>query len=267
MGDIGWIKLHRKLIDWEWYKDVNTFKLFIHILLKANIEPKHWQGHLIKRGQILTSIKSLSNETGLTEKQVRTALNKLEKTKEVGKQTTSQNTTLTMINYELYQTDGKQKGTQEANKGQTKGKGGATTKEDKEDKELKEDKEDIVEQFDLFWDLYGKKVDREKCLKKFKSLNDANIEGIFKKVEEYVLSTPDSQFRKNPLTWLNGKCWNDEIIVNTPKVKEPRHIYHYNFVNGGYEKNHFTEAENVEYLKKYPNARLYSKSKHPINDD
>jgi hypothetical protein len=62
-----------------------------------------------------------------------------------------------------------------------------------------------------------------------------------------------------------------ETYLNKPSTtssaKEPKYIYHYNFVNGGYEKNHFTEAENVEYLKKYPNARLYSKSKHPINDD
>jgi hypothetical protein len=142
MGDIGWVKLHRKLIDWEWYKDVNTFKLFIHLLLKANIEAKNWQGYLIKRGQLITSIKSLSNETGLTEKQVRTALNKLEKTKEVGKQTTSQNTTLTMVNYDLYQTEGKPKGEQGANEGQAKGKARATTKEGKE---YKEDKENVGE--------------------------------------------------------------------------------------------------------------------------
>ena len=32
-------------------------------------------------------------------------------------------------------------------------------------------------------------------------------------VVSYVLSTPDVKFRKNPLTWLNGKCWNDEISI------------------------------------------------------
>lgn len=138
--ELGWIKIHRKLIDWEWYKDVNTFKLFMHLLLKANTETKKWQGLTINRGQLITSLKNLSYETGLTEKEVRTALSKLEKTKEVGKQSSSANTTLTMLNYDLYQSMGKPTDKQEANKGQGKGKQRATTKELEEDKELKEDK-------------------------------------------------------------------------------------------------------------------------------
>lgn len=73
---------------------------------------------------------------------------------------------------------------------------------------------DKLEQFDLFWDLYNKKTDREKCLRKFKTLSEKERTEIFKKVEEYVKSTPDAQFRKNPHTWLNGKCWNDEILIN-----------------------------------------------------
>ena len=115
---IGFIQLHRKLLEWEWYHDVNTFKLFLHLLIKANFENKKWQGIEIKRGQLVTSIKHLSIESGLTEKQVRTSLDKLIKTKEVGKQSTSQNTTLTILSYDLYQSEGKQK----ANDGQGKGK-------------------------------------------------------------------------------------------------------------------------------------------------
>jgi hypothetical protein len=29
--------------------------------------------------------------------------------------------------------------------------------------------------------------------------------------ENSLKSKSDIQYRKNPLTWLNGKCWNDEI--------------------------------------------------------
>jgi hypothetical protein len=46
---IGWLKLHRKLLQWEWYPDVNVRLVFIHCLLKANYEDKHWKGKLIKR--------------------------------------------------------------------------------------------------------------------------------------------------------------------------------------------------------------------------
>jgi hypothetical protein len=32
----GWIKIHRSILEWEWYEDTNTFRLFMHLILKAN---------------------------------------------------------------------------------------------------------------------------------------------------------------------------------------------------------------------------------------
>lgn len=40
----GWIKLHRKLLDWERYSDPNVMLTFIHILLNANHEEKKRKG-------------------------------------------------------------------------------------------------------------------------------------------------------------------------------------------------------------------------------
>lgn len=79
----GWIKIFRQMIDWEWYKDVPTKTLFIHLLLTANYEDKKWKGITIKRGQLITSLNHLSEETGLSKQQVRTALKKLVATHEV----------------------------------------------------------------------------------------------------------------------------------------------------------------------------------------
>ena len=67
--------------------------------------------------------------------------------------------------------------------------------------------------FDVFWEKYNKKQDSKKCLDKWLKLSDSEINAALDKVDEYVKSTPDVQFRKNPLTWLNGKCWEDEIIT------------------------------------------------------
>jgi len=85
--------------------------------------------------------------------------------------------------------------------------------------ESKQEKSKKELYFDRFWNLYGKKVDTEKSKAKFLKLSDADIDLILGVVEKYVLSTPDKQYRKNPLTWLNGKCWNDLIIEKkeTPK--------------------------------------------------
>lgn len=66
--------------------------------------------------------------------------------------------------------------------------------------------------FEQFWEAYGKKVDRSKCERKFKNLSVAERERMLKHVPEYVASTPYTQYRKDPLTYLNGRCWNDEAL-------------------------------------------------------
>jgi uncharacterized protein YdaU (DUF1376 family) len=73
--------------------------------------------------------------------------------------------------------------------------------------------------FDVFWEKYNKKQDSKKCFDKWLKLSDNEINAALDKVDEYVHSTPDVQFRKNPLTWLNGKCWEDEIIIPTLNTK------------------------------------------------
>ena len=53
----GFIKIHRSLLEWEWWDDINTFRLFITILLLANWKDKRWHGKLIRRGSLWTSIR------------------------------------------------------------------------------------------------------------------------------------------------------------------------------------------------------------------
>lgn len=126
----GWVSIHRKIMKWEWYTDNVVKSLFIHCLLKANHTTKKWRGKTIKRGQFVTSLGSLSSETGLSIKQVRRGLESLETTGELGKETTKVNTCITVLYYDEYQNEGKQKALKGHTKGQTKGKEGATTNND-----------------------------------------------------------------------------------------------------------------------------------------
>jgi uncharacterized protein YdaU (DUF1376 family) len=73
--------------------------------------------------------------------------------------------------------------------------------------------------FEIFWNAYGKKQDSKKCLEKWMKLSEDEINAALDKVDAYVASTPDVTYRKNPLTWLNGKCWQDEIIKPTTSAK------------------------------------------------
>lgn len=92
----GWVKLHRKIIDWEWYTDSGTLHLYLHLLFKANFEPKKWQGITINRGQFITSIDKLAAELPLSVRQIRTRLDKLKSTNELTIKTTSKYSIITI---------------------------------------------------------------------------------------------------------------------------------------------------------------------------
>lgn len=79
----GYIKLHRSILSWEWYSDIKTRGLFIHLLLSARWEDTLCMGQVIKRGQLCTTVRELSELNGLTSKKVRTAIVHLQTTGEI----------------------------------------------------------------------------------------------------------------------------------------------------------------------------------------
>ena len=117
----------------------------------------------------------------------------------------------------------------DANAMQTQCKRNAKKGKEKKGKERKRKrKEKISEEycpiiesndFEFFWDLYGKKVSRGKCVKKWDKIKSSDKEKIFETLPAYVKSTPDKVFRMNPSTYLNGEGWKDEIIEKKTKVR------------------------------------------------
>jgi len=100
----GFISIHRKILDWEWYTDTNVKVLFLHLLITANYQDKNWRGVTIKRGQIVTGTLTLSEQLNLGRQQIRTALNKLKVTNEITIKSTKQYSVITINNYDCYQT-------------------------------------------------------------------------------------------------------------------------------------------------------------------
>lgn len=101
--EAGWIKIHHKFLDWEWYQESGMVSLFINLLLRANYQPRRWRGMVIERGQLVTGRKQLSIETGLSEQTIRTCLQRLEQTGEIKRQPTNKYSIITICNYESYQ--------------------------------------------------------------------------------------------------------------------------------------------------------------------
>ena len=101
----GFVKLHRKMIEWGWYSDCVVKDVFLHILMVAAFKPGQYRGHDIQPGQAIIGRKKMAEELGFSEQQVRTALKKLESTGEISLFSTNKFTIATVENWAFYQGD------------------------------------------------------------------------------------------------------------------------------------------------------------------
>ena len=126
----GWISLHRSMLEWEWYDDINVCRFFVHCLLRANHRDKTWKGITINRGEFISSLDKIARETGLSVSQIRTCLKKLKSTGEIASKSHTQHTVFIIVNYDKYQSDDKPYGKPVANESQTNDKRIATNNND-----------------------------------------------------------------------------------------------------------------------------------------
>jgi uncharacterized phage protein (TIGR02220 family) len=131
----GWIKIHRKFLDWQWFEKSEAVHLFLYLVLKANHKDSQWQGIDIKRGQFVSSLGKISADTGISLQSIRTLLNKFEKTNEIELKSTNKFSIVTICKYECYQQENEQTDTQLTNKQQTTNKQLTTNKNNKNNKE------------------------------------------------------------------------------------------------------------------------------------
>ena len=99
----GFIKIDKKILEWEWYKDEHTKNFFFHCLLKANWKEGRFKGMTIERGQFVASLPVLSDELSLTVNEIRTAIKHLKITGEITVKVYQKFSVFTVVNYDLYQ--------------------------------------------------------------------------------------------------------------------------------------------------------------------
>ena len=218
MKDIGFIILHRSLLEWEWYNDVNTTRLFIHCLLKANYKTKQWRGITIDRGTFLTSTKSLVKETGLTTRQIRTSLLKLVMTGELTIKPTTKNTTITVNNYDAYQSNDKQNDNQTTSKKtierQTNDKPATTTKQSN-----KVTKKQVIKRVQ-----YGEfvKLTQPQYQKLIEDFDATTVEAIINRMNEYIgmKGTTYKDYNLAIRKWLREQTSNQPKWLNELKAEQ-----------------------------------------------
>ena len=213
MEDNTWITIHRKITKWGWYSDPIVSRVFIHLLLTANHATRTWKGQQIERGQVVVGRKQLAIDLGISEQQVRTAINKLKSTSELTSRSTNKYSIVTLVNYDNYQSSNQQNN-QQANQPSTNNQPQTTIKQLNKNTLCAKD-------FQLFWFEYPKKKDKARAEKKFLTLKKDCLPSLMsalrlqKTSEDWTKA--NGQYVPMPSTWLNGKRWEDEVDgVETP---------------------------------------------------
>lgn len=197
----GWIKLHRQILDWEWYSDNNAFRVFMHLILKANHKEKRFKGIELKAGSVVTSRDILSFETGLSVQQIRTSLDKLKSTNEITIETSTKGTIIQVVNYAKYQLS-----TSEVTNEQPTSNQRVTI--NKNDKKEKNEKEVILDSW----------IDYRKSIRK--ALSQATINTILKKMESYSNEQCKHVINNSIENGWQGLFWDK--VQTIQEVNEPK---------------------------------------------
>lgn len=97
------IKLDRNITKWRWYKNANTMRVFIHLLIEANINENPFENIIIKRGELPTSYEKIANTLNMTIQEVRTAIQHLKSTGEITVKRYSKFQVISIVGYSYYQ--------------------------------------------------------------------------------------------------------------------------------------------------------------------
>jgi len=141
----GFIKLYRQILDNPVInKDSDHVAVWIYLLLNATHQDYDID-HLgkrftLKRGQLVTGRKVISEKYKISETKVQRILKRFESEQQIKQQTTNKNRVITIVNYDLYQTSEQQTEQQANNKRTTSEQQVNTNNKHKEQEEQKEQK-------------------------------------------------------------------------------------------------------------------------------
>lgn len=98
----GFLRFPRSFLTWDWYKKTTVKALYIHLVLLSAFSDYSYNGKVLKCGQVWTSVRRLSSDTGLTVKQVRCALEFLEGHREIHIEGHTDGTLITIVKWSLF---------------------------------------------------------------------------------------------------------------------------------------------------------------------
>ena len=134
----GWVKIYRNIVDWVWYKNVNTLYVFLYLIVNVNYRDSCRNNSIVLEGSCVTSVREITEVTCLSCKEVRNALENIKSSNNITWKRCGRYTIYSVVNYSKWQSsnvyeqekednivDFNPKGKQndrKSNEGQTEGK-------------------------------------------------------------------------------------------------------------------------------------------------
>ena len=252
MNDDGFIKIHRRMLKWEWYKDTNTKVLFLHCLLKANWKDGRFQGIEVPRGSFVTSLSTLSEELSskeqtFTVQNVRTSLKHLTLTGELTSKSYSKYRIITVNKYNEYQVANIVPNKQLTNSQQATNKQLTTIEEKKEKKEIYNTNNNIYAYTEKQFGRVLSATEKEEITKwpdtelTMYAIKEAMLYG--KSNVKYISKIIEAYGRENIQTVQQAQQREREYAEAKKRKQEMKR-------NNGYQKNTKTIEPEPEWLNK-----------------
>tara|TARA_R110000803_G_scaffold43674_5_gene92975 strand:+ start:197 stop:832 length:636 start_codon:yes stop_codon:yes gene_type:complete len=200
----GWIKLHRKLLNWQWYDDIPTRLTFIHLLLTVAYTDYKYKGLLIKKGTRIYGQDQLATEVGITRAQLRRAICNLKRTSDITNVTSSYGSIVQIVKFKDYQSTT----SDIANKEPTDNQRTTSIEESKEDKEV----------YRSFSHLSISVSEINKLGKQYSS---EQIDNILDSIENYKKNTSYKSLFLTANKWLKKEYPKGKITESNPNTANP----------------------------------------------
>ena len=212
----GWIKLHRSLLEWEWYDDINVMRVFLHCLLMANHKDKKYRGSVVERGSFLTGRDTLASQTGLTVQQIRTSLNKLKSTNELTIKSSKQGTVIQVVSYDKYQEVTNESTTHQPDSNQI-----VTTNKKNKNKKNEKKKLADAETHDISWSSAGgwQNISADDIKQWEVAYPNANVAQQIEAMNQWLISNPSKAKKKLWRKFVTNWLARQQTTASRPQQK------------------------------------------------
>lgn len=224
----GWIKLHRKILQSEMYKSLNSKQrdVLTVILLMANHKESKWEykGEIysVKPGQFVTSLDGIKANCAkdVSIQNIRTALLKLEKWGFLTNESTKTGRLITIVNWRLYQAsddENQQSDQQTANKQLTPNKNDKNDKKNKGNNRRKRPVYDDDSTYMKMVRYFRAKIQEWKPDVQFKG-DEQSWADEFRKIHEIDKRTKEDI--KAVIDWATSNPFWQANILSPKKLRE-----------------------------------------------